>query len=198
LSAIDIPSSVKVEGNALMFPDNLPWKEYEKIGKSLGAVTDFSYRKLPFMIGDFINYGRVKFPDIYSQACEFTMMDPGTLYNYAFACRRVPAHLRRDSIGIGIACELAKLTDEAEISRWMSEVDLHGYSRTQLRKLMKGEPIGNALPDRVKPWEEIEAEKENPRRMVSFEEWYEANEERLNEIQDQETACRVVWEAARA
>lgn len=198
-AAIDIPSSVQVEGNSLVIPDNLKFKDYERIGKSLGKVCDFSQTRLPFLIGDWINFGMDKFPDIYEQALEFTSLNPGTLYNYAWTCRKVPSFVRKDALGIGIHQEVAKLTSTEEQRRWLADAEINGWSRTDLRKAMNGQKIGPALPKRVRPWEEIEkarAAKENPRPIRTFEEWYDENEERLAVSVSEHAAYRIVWSAA--
>lgn len=180
---------VEADEISLTFPDNMSYKEYEKVMKGLGQIADFSTLRLPFYIGDAIVFGQSKFPDIYSQAVEFTGLSEGTLHNYAYICRNVPKKIRREKLGIAIHQEVAQIKDETRQSSFLSEAELNGWTKIELRKAIKGEIPSKALPDKMPSF------REDPYRIDVFEEWYKDNEEKLAQAEDEYTAYRLVWNA---
>ena len=180
---------VKAGEAFLELPDDMEFKDYEKLMQGLGAIADFSTIRLPFYIGDAIIYGQNKFPEIYAQAVEFTGLNPGTLYNYVYVCRNVAKHVRREKLGIAIHQEVAQIKDEGRQSEFLSQAELNGWSKLELRKAIKGEPPKSALPDKMPDF------KEDPYRVDLFEEWYTENEEDLAQSHDEYEAYRKVWNA---
>ena len=51
---------VKAGEAFLELPDDMEFKDYEKLMQGLGAIADFSTIRLPFYIGDAIIYGQNK------------------------------------------------------------------------------------------------------------------------------------------
>lgn len=180
---------VKAMEAYLELPDDMSFKEYEKLMQGLGAIADFSTIKLPFYIGDAIIFGQEKFPEIYAQAVEFTGLSHGTLYNYVYVCRNVPKHIRREKLGIAIHQEVAQIKDEARQSGFLSDAELNGWSKLELRKAIKGEPPTKALPDKMPDF------REDPYRVDLFEEWFTENESDLAQAADEYEAYRKVWNA---
>ena len=175
---------------SLTFPEGISFKEYEKVMKGLGQIADFSTLRLPFYIGDAIVFGQSKFPEIYAQAVEFTGLSEGTLYNYAYICRNVSKEIRREKLGIAIHQEVAQIKDQERQSRFLSDAEINGWTKLELRKAIKGEVPTKALPDKMPDF------REDPYRVDIFEDWYKDNEEKLAQAEDEYTAYRLVWNAA--
>lgn len=173
----------------LDLPDNLTFKEYEKIMKGLGSIADFSALRLPFYIGDAILYGQKFFPEIYAQAVEFTGLSHGTLYNYVYICRNVSKKVRREKLGIAIHQEIAQIKDEGRQAEFLSQAELNGWSKLELRQAVRGEAPTKAVPDKM------QAIEKDPYNSNIFNEWYEDNEEVLARAESEYQAFKKVWNA---
>ena len=78
---------------ALSLPENTSFKQWEKLGKDLFQAA----RDLPWMIGDWLNFGERKYGERYAQALEMGRYDYVTLRKCSWVCRHVPPERRRPS-----------------------------------------------------------------------------------------------------
>ena len=129
---------VRTDAVSLNIPDDFEFKDFEQIGDGLTAIAEFSHLKIPWYIGDWICYGQKKFPDTYEQAIEFTGLKVGTLYNYAYVCRNVRPNIRRETLGLAVHQEVAKIKDEEKQSEWLSKADTEGWTKMELRRAIQG------------------------------------------------------------
>jgi len=176
---------------SMQFPDKLNWDQYEAIGKSLAQIADFSNVSLPWYIGDWLNYGEAKYPDRYNQAVKFTGLAYSTLCNYAYTSRHVPRHVRRPTLGISIHHEVASLKDTERQDELLRQAEENGWSKQEVRAAIKGKAPTKALPDKMPSFDK------EPKKLITFEEWYSEHEEDLAQAEDEFAAYEIVWHAAR-
>jgi hypothetical protein len=175
---------------SMTFEDSLGFEEWSKVMKGLSVVSDFSSLRLPWMIGDAINFGMGKWPERYAQSVEFTGLKQETLYNYTWICRSVPRQVRREKLGISVHQEVASLKDLDRQDYFLSQAEVNGWNKMELRAAVKGKPPKKALPDKMPDFtRDIYS-------VESFEEWYKENEEMLAQQEEEYMAYRQVWNAA--
>lgn len=123
--------AVKALKSRLWLPAELTIEAWSEIGTQI-AIGDSS----AWWLGDWLIYGKEKFPDRYKSAIENTSLDYQALRNYAWVCRRFPSTRRRATLGFQHHAEVASLypdeqeewLDKAEALRW----SMHEF-RLQLR-----------------------------------------------------------------
>jgi hypothetical protein len=129
-------SHIKARKNGLWLPVALTLKAWSEIGMQIAAVNASS----AWWLGDWLIYGKKKFPDRYKQAIIETSLDYQTLRNYAWVCRRFPVTRRRAALSFQHHAELASLSDE-EQTEWLDKSEALGWSLHELRRQLKA---GNA------------------------------------------------------
>jgi len=78
---------------ALSLSENTTLEEWQELGLNLFKVA----RDLPWMVGDWLNFGERKYGDKYTQGLEAGMYDLITLRKCSWVCRNVPPERRRPS-----------------------------------------------------------------------------------------------------
>jgi hypothetical protein len=174
---------------SMTFDDSLGFEEWSKVMKGLSVVSDFSSLRLPWMIGDAINFGMGKWPERYAQAVEFTGLKQETLYNYTWVCRQVPREVRRERLGISVHQEVASIRDTDRQSKYLSEAEINGWTKLELRAAIKGQAPKKALPEKMPDF------KQDPYAIEPFEEWLKDNEDTIRLAIDEETALKTAWNA---
>jgi len=175
---------ITTDDRGMILPDKLSFDDYEKVGKSLAGLAGFTHLRLPWLVGDWMNYGEAKFGEKCAQAVEFTGMSWGTLSNWSYTARNVPRPVRNPNLGISHHHEVAPIKDPSRQQELLGMAEELGWTKHKLREAVKG------------PTEQ--KKKDNPHRMVTFEEWYSENEETLALAEDEYEAYKIVWEAARS
>jgi hypothetical protein len=130
---------------ALLFPADLPLDIWTKIGEQIYIVSDAN----AWWIGDWLNFGRDKYPDRYRQAIEGTSLRYQTLRNYAWVAGRFEVSRRRDTLSFQHHVEVAALPEDQQ-DLWLQRAECAGWSRTELRlhireRLSGGQPLPAAL-----------------------------------------------------
>lgn len=93
-------------------------------------------RATPWMIGDCLNAGEVKFGEKYAQAVPDDRLRAGTLRNYKWVANRIEMSRRRDNLAFGHHQEVAPL-EPAEQARWLDRAEQEGLSQKALRAALR-------------------------------------------------------------
>jgi hypothetical protein len=133
--ALLIPGTVTP--TALALAERLPFRRYLEAARLLGRIG----HGVQFWLGDLLNQGERLFGEKYAQAEAETGFEPGTLANLASVCARVEPSRRRATLSFAHHAEVAKLAP-AEQTTWLEQAERHGWTRTELRRRLKG---GNEL-----------------------------------------------------
>jgi len=115
-------------------------------------------RCLPWIIGDILVYGEVRFGEDYAAYIEVTNRAEATLRKYAWRCRNVPYELRDDAIPLSVYDLVARFTPErqAELLAWYRE---NNADREMMRALVGGSVQAEATTVQA---ESVEIIKESP------------------------------------
>jgi hypothetical protein len=118
-----------VPRKGLQLPQRLAFDKWFEIGQQLSVVTTSS----AWCLGDWLVYGESAYEGRYREAVSKTMLDYGTLRNYAWVARRFALSRRRDTLSFGHHVEVAAMP-EAEQEYWLSKAEELSWSRNQLRR----------------------------------------------------------------
>jgi hypothetical protein len=118
---------------ALLLPDDLPLETWKQIGQQIHIISDAS----AWWIGDWLRFGRDKYPDRYKRAIGETSLEYQTLRNYAWVAGRFDASRRRDGLSFQHHLEVAALP-QAEQDLWLERAERSGWSRNDLRLHLRG------------------------------------------------------------
>lgn len=138
LTGLAIPGSVFSE-TALDLPANLSFEDWERTGETLGRIG----RACQWWIGDWLNFGERAYGEKYAQAMEATGLDYATLQNYSWVAAHIEMSRRRDVLSWSHHREVAQL-NVPDQDRWLTSAEANGWSKSQLRKQLKG--TGEAKP----------------------------------------------------
>jgi len=89
----------------LELPDNLPYEQWELIGRKLRSVE----RAIQWLIGDWIRFGESHYGEMYAQALDATEYSYGTLRNQAYVAGRFELSRRHDNLSFTHHQEVAAL-----------------------------------------------------------------------------------------
>jgi hypothetical protein len=118
---------------ALLLPDDLPLETWKQIGQQIHIISDAS----AWWIGDWLRFGRDKYPDRYKRAISETSLEYQTLRNYAWVAGRFEAPRRRDALSFQHHLEVAALPQN-EQDLWLERAERSGWSRNDLRLHLRG------------------------------------------------------------
>jgi hypothetical protein len=113
---------------ALSLPENLPLDSWKQIGEQIHIISDAS----AWWIGDWLRFGRDKYPDRYKRAIGETALEYQTLRNYAWVAGRFDASRRRDGLSFQHHLEVAALPQDQQ-DLWLERAEQSGWSRNDLR-----------------------------------------------------------------
>jgi hypothetical protein len=117
---------------ALLLPENLPLDSWKQIGEQIYVISDAS----AWWIGDWLRYGRDKYPDRYKRAIGETSLEYQTLRNYAWVAGRFDASRRRDALSFQHHLEVAALPEDQQ-DLWLERAEQSGWSRNDLRARLR-------------------------------------------------------------
>jgi len=130
---------------ALSLPENLPLDSWKQIGEQIHIISDAS----AWWIGDWLVFGRDKYPDRYKRAIGETSLEYQTLRNYAWVAGRFDASRRRDRLSFQHHLEVAALPQDQQ-DLWLERAEQSGWSRNDLRAELRcyrdGPAAGRPLP----------------------------------------------------
>lgn len=132
------PNKLRIDGAGftrriqLSLPDDLAVEQWQHIGKQIFLVMDAS----AWWIGDWLLFGKSKYPDRYRRAIEETELDYQTLRNYAWIARRFEPSRRRDGLSFQHHIEVASLP-ESERDEWLDQAEANKWSRNELRMRLR-------------------------------------------------------------
>lgn len=118
---------------ALLLPENLPLDSWKQIGEQIHVITDAS----AWWIGDWLRFGRDKYPDRYKRAIGETSLQYQTLRNYAWVAGRFDSSRRRDRLSFQHHLEVAALPEDQQDS-WLDRAERSRWSRNDLRVQLRG------------------------------------------------------------
>jgi N6-adenosine-specific RNA methylase IME4 len=116
----------------LELPDGLDFDGWLEVGATLRDMD----RKLPWMIGDWLNYGERKYGEKYSQALETTGLEYQTLNGMKWAASRFEIMRRRTNLSWSHHREVAALPP-VEQDHWLDEAETEKLSKAELRRRIK-------------------------------------------------------------
>jgi hypothetical protein len=117
---------------ALSLPENLPLDSWKQIGEQIHIISDAS----AWWIGDWLRFGRDKYPDRYKRAIGETALEYQTLRNYAWVAGRFDASRRRGGLSFQHHLEVAALPQDQQ-DLWLERAEESGWSRNDLRAQLR-------------------------------------------------------------
>ncbi|MBR7826382.1 LmbU family transcriptional regulator [Actinospica sp. MGRD01-02] len=127
-TAAPLHTNAVTRRTSLLLREGLTIEEWTRIGVQLDRTMDSS----TWWLGDWLVYGRSRFPERYRRVIEVTAFDYQTLRNYAWVANRVPPPRRRPALSFQHHAEVAAL-DAALQSEWLALAEQNRWSRNRLR-----------------------------------------------------------------
>jgi hypothetical protein len=119
---------------SLVLRSDLPLDSWKQVGERIFVICESS----AWWIGDWLLFGKSKYPDRYRQAIEETSLDYQTLRNYAWVAGRFSVSRRRDKLSFQHHVEVASLQpDEQDL--WLDRAEKFGWSRNELRAKLRAQ-----------------------------------------------------------
>ncbi|MCM6778717.1 LmbU family transcriptional regulator [Nocardia sp. CDC159] len=109
-------------------------EEWLRHGEQLGTIG----RAAAWWIGDWVNYGNVKFGEKYSRAARITGYDVQSLMNMAYVASRFEQRRRRERLSWSHHAEVAAL-EVHDQDRWLRHAEDSQLSVRGLRELLRAE-----------------------------------------------------------
>jgi hypothetical protein len=116
----------------LLLPDTLPLEEWRRVGQQIAGLADSS----AWWLGDWLIYGRRRYPDRYQQIIEDTSLEYQTLRNYAWVAGKIPQARRRAALSLQHHAEVAMLPGP-EQDEWLQRAESFKWSRNTLRAKLR-------------------------------------------------------------
>jgi hypothetical protein len=132
-----LSSAVKARRDGLWLPAQLAIEDWSEIGLQIATIGDSS----AWWLGDWLVYGKKKYPDRYKQAISASALDYQTLRNYAWVCRQFPIPRRRAALSFQHHAELASLTPDQQ-DEWLDKAEALDWSLHALRRQLKAGAVG--------------------------------------------------------
>lgn len=110
----------------------MPLESWQRVGQQLSVIVDASC----WWIGDWLIFGRRRYPDRYRKAIEETALSYQTLRNYAWVAAKFEVSRRRETLGFQHHVEVATLAP-CDQDFWLDQAEQHGWSRNELRARLR-------------------------------------------------------------
>jgi hypothetical protein len=129
---------LKVDGVAvtrrtrLELPENLSIEAWKHVGEQIFLIINSS----AWWIGDWLLFGKDKYPNRYKRAMQETALDYQTLRNYAWVAGRFSPSRRRDGLSFQHHIEVASLPDSDQ-DGWLDRAAASGWSRNEFRAMLR-------------------------------------------------------------
>jgi hypothetical protein len=118
------------------------------VWKAIGARVAMYSEASSWWLGDWLAFGQVKYGRRYKEGVAVTGLDYKTLRNYATVARRFELSRRRDDVSFQHHAEVCALAD-GEQDRWLELAALNRWSKTELRRRLRAELVGETGDERV-------------------------------------------------
>ena len=162
------PRRITVHGRHLEMPADCTWHEYASAGRHLSTMDYLAHESLPWLIGDFINFGDAQFGERYAQALDLTEYTKASLTQIAYVARHVKPPNR--TLPLSFMASVASKNDEEQKKLADQAVD-EGLLQSEFRRLVRGDenyrkPIKRDVSKSAKhldledAWEQVWAEHE--------------------------------------
>ncbi|MFB9446607.1 LmbU family transcriptional regulator [Dactylosporangium vinaceum] len=175
------PARTRMTRVGLRISHELSFEMWEQCGRRLSEVVDSS----AWCLGDWLVYGKSRFPDRYELAIRAAGLQYQTLRNYSWVSRRFPLERRRERLSFQHHAEIASLP-ASEQDWWLDQAERSHWTTKQLRARIKDyvgaldakpEPDPEPEPTEVMPRIRVESGKIDGWRQaaefcgVQFESW---------------------------
>ena len=97
-------------------------------------------KRLPWLIGDWINYGEARWGERYAQAMDATSYSYSRLSTFSSVCRAIEYARRHPKVSFGHHEVVAPLVP-AQQDEWLAEVEKRKLSVEDLRQAIAGRPM---------------------------------------------------------
>lgn len=128
---------IMVTPTGLVIPRAVTFEDWQETGRRLTALS----ASFAWCVGDWLVFGRSRYPNRYKHAVEAMGLDYQTLRNYAWVAGCVDVSRRRDGLSFQHHAEVAALTPQ-EQDEWLSRAAERKWTRNALRRAMRGAPAG--------------------------------------------------------
>jgi hypothetical protein len=128
----NMPGVVLIGRTSLTLDQSLALSDWLGIGLYVWRAVDSS----AWWLGDWLVYGRDRYPDRYKEAISSTALDYQTLRNYAWVSGRIEIARRHGSLSFQHHAEVASLTS-TEQDDWLAKAEVNRWSRNRLRVEMR-------------------------------------------------------------
>ncbi|MFE3180507.1 LmbU family transcriptional regulator [Streptomyces violascens] len=123
----------------------VPISTWRELGEEIFRISESS----TWWLGDWLLYGRDKYPERYKKAIAETSLDYQTLRNYAWIARRFEPSRRREGLSFQHHVEVAALAaDEQDL--WLDRAQQLDWSRNELRVRLRASRARKGL-ERTSP-----------------------------------------------
>lgn len=126
--AVPVADGVSIRPTGLVIERELQMDEWEAVGNRLGTLG----KAIQFAIGDWLNYGEIRYGETYSQVAELSGYRVETLMNMKFVTSRVEISRRRERLSFSHHTEVAALAP-SEQDYWLDCAVAEGWSAKRLR-----------------------------------------------------------------
>lgn len=127
-TAVPVADGVSIRPTGLVIDRALAIEEWSDIGEQLGVLG----KAIQFAIGDWLNYGEIKYGETYSQFADLTGYKVETLQNMKFVAGRVEISRRHEELTFSHHAEVAGLAP-SEQDYWLDCAEREGWSSKRLR-----------------------------------------------------------------
>lgn len=111
-----------------------------------GEFIKKSNSAMNFWIGDWLNYGKAKYGETYSQAIHETDFEYGTLANAKYVSSKIEPSRRRENLSFAHHQELASLPIDKQ-DKWLKKASEDNLTREELRIFLREDKLNNKEDD---------------------------------------------------
>lgn len=126
--AVPVADGVSVGLTGLVIEREMPIEEWAALGSRLGTLG----KAIQWAIGDWLNYGNIRYGETYTQFADLTGYTPGALMNMKFVASRIESSRRRENLSFSHHAEVAGLAP-SEQELWLKACEHEGWSSKRLR-----------------------------------------------------------------
>lgn len=126
-------SFYRMTDKGLLFEAEPAFTDWALLGRYLGSMQ----RVIPWLIGDWLNFGEATYHDLYAQAMDETGLEYGTLRNYKYVARAFPIERRRTDISYQHHADVASLPPDKQ-DAWLADAAREGWTVRDLRYRLSG------------------------------------------------------------
>ncbi|MEV0443319.1 LmbU family transcriptional regulator [Streptomyces spectabilis] len=127
-----LSGSALTRRTGLLLPEDFTFSRWQSTGRQLFLIADSS----AWWLGDWLIFGRERYPDRYRQAISETGLDYKTLRNYAWVAGKIPFSRRRARLSFQHHAEVAAL-QPGQQDQWLSLAEQADWTRSDLRRAIR-------------------------------------------------------------